>query len=176
LTREQHTQQAPKHVAFAILTISDTRTIADDVSGSLAHELIAAAGHAVGEYRILKDDPEAVRKVIQGLAARGDLRAIVLTGGTGISRRDRTYEAVSSLLERRLDGFGEIFRALSYQEIGSAAMLSRAVAGLVGNKIVFALPGSSAAVRLGFDKLILPEIGHLVAEIDKQPERPSRGT
>lgn len=169
MSQHTHKERAPASIGLALLTISDTRTMADDASGAMAHEMFGRAGHDVRDYRILKDEPEEVRSAILELAARTDVRAIVLSGGTGISRRDQTYEVVSALLDRRLDGFGEIFRALSYQEIGPAAMLSRAVAGLVGNTVIFALPGSSSAVRLALEELILPEIGHLVAEIDKQP-------
>src|SRR5438046_1101999 len=115
MSHDEHRSKAPGAVGFALLTISDTRTIAADASGSIANGLPHRAGHAVREYRILKDEPEAIRRSVLELAARADLRAIVLSGGTGISRRDRTCEAVTPLLETRLDGFGELFRALSYQ-------------------------------------------------------------
>jgi len=167
MSREEHHRKAPASVGVAIVTVSDTRTSADDTSGRLARELLEKAGHTVREALILKDEPDAVRDAVRALAARPDVRAIVLNGGTGISKRDRTYEAVASLLERRLDGFGELFRALSYQEIGSAAMLSRAVAGLVGDTVVFSVPGSTAAVRLALERLVLPELGHIAGEIDK---------
>ena len=167
MSREEHHRKAPSSVGVAIVTVSDTRTSADDTSGRLARELLEKAGHTVREALILKDEPDAVRDAVRALAARPDVRAIVLNGGTGISKRDRTYEAVASLLERRLDGFGELFRALSYQEIGSAAMLSRAVAGLVGDTVVFSVPGSTAAVRLALERLVLPELGHIAGEIDK---------
>ena len=157
-------------VGVAIITVSDSRTPADDASGQLARELLERAGHEVRDYRILKDEPEQVRAAVEELARRQDLRAIVLNGGTGISRRDRTYEAVASLLDRRLDGFGELFRALSYQEIGSAAMLSRAAAGIRGDKVIFSIPGSTPAVRLALERLILPELGHILAELDKGPK------
>ena len=166
---DEHRSRAPRSVGVAVVTVSDTRTERDDASGKLARELIEAAGHEICDYRILRDEPELVAAAVRELAARADIRAIVLNGGTGISRRDRTYEAVASLLERRLDGFGEIFRALSYGEIGSAAMLSRAVGGIVGRAAVFALPGSTAAVRLGMERLILPELGHIATELDKNP-------
>jgi molybdenum cofactor biosynthesis protein B len=167
MSREEHQRKAPASVGVAIVTVSDTRTAADDASGRLARELVLTAGHVIKDVRILKDEPDQVRDAVRELAARPDVRAIILNGGTGVSSRDRTYEAVASLLERRLDGFGELFRALSYQEIGSAAMLSRAVAGLVGDTVVFSTPGSTAAVRLALERLILPELGHIVAEIDK---------
>jgi len=167
MSREDHHRRAPASVGVAILTVSDTRTAADDESGRLARELVERAGHAVKDMRILKDEPDQVREAVRELAGRPDVRAVIVNGGTGISRRDRTFEAVASLLERRLDGFGEIFRALSYQEIGSAAMLSRAVAGLVGDTVVFSVPGSTPAVRLALERLVLPELGHVVGEIDK---------
>jgi molybdenum cofactor biosynthesis protein B len=167
MTHHDHARGAPATIGVALVTVSDTRNPASDASGALARELVEGAGHEVREQIVLKDEPQAVREAVTRLAGRADLRAIVLSGGTGISPRDRTYEAVSALLERRIDGFGELFRALSYQEIGPAAMLSRAVAGLVRDKVVFSLPGSTAAVRLGLERLILPELRHLVAEIDK---------
>jgi molybdenum cofactor biosynthesis protein B len=164
---QEHRSAAPAKIGAAILTISDTRTEADDRSGALARELLQGAGHEVCEYRIVRDEPAEVRAAVEALARRHDVRAILLNGGTGISRRDRTYEAVASVLERRLDGFGELFRALSYQDIGSAAMLSRAVAGIIGGKVLFSVPGSPAAVRLALERLILPELGHLVSELDR---------
>ena len=167
MPHDHHHEGAPGSIGVAIVTVSDTRTEATDASGRLARELFEAAGHAVRDQRILKDDPDAVRDAVRALAERADVRAVFLTGGTGISRRDRTFEAVAALLERRLDGFGEIFRFLSYQEIGPSAMLSRAVAGLAGRAVVFSVPGSPAAVRLALERLVLPEIAHLIAEIDK---------
>ena len=167
MSHQEHRERAPASVGVALVTVSDTRTEADDASGALMRRLLEGAGHGVRDYRIVRDEPDLVTASLRELASRADIRAILLSGGTGISRRDRTYEAVSSLLDRRLDGFGELFRALSYQEIGSAALLSRAVGGILGDKAVFSLPGSSAAVRLGLEKLILPELGHLVAELDK---------
>ena len=168
MSHEDHKRRAPGLIGVALITISDTRTMADDASGAIAKELIGGAGHVMREYRILKDDQQAVRTAVLELASRKDLRAVILSGGTGISQRDTTYEAVVTLLEKRLDGFGELFRALSFEEIGSAAMLTRAVGGILRDKVVFCLPGSSAGVRLALEKLILPELGHIVAEIDKQ--------
>src|SRR5262245_43952342 len=167
MSREEHHRKAPASLGVAIVTVSDTRTEADDTSGKLARELVERAGHTVRDVRILKDEPAQVRDAVRELASRPDVRAVILNGGTGISRRDRTYEAVAALLERRLDGFGELFRALSYQEIGSAAMLSRAVAGLIGDTAVFSVPGSTGAVRLALERLVLPELGHIAGEIDK---------
>ena len=159
----QHKTHAKKVARVYVLTISDTRTEETDEGGKLARDLLRAAGHEVVGFGILRDDPALVRARVLELAAQGQVDALVSTGGTGISTRDTTYEAVAALLSKRLDGFGELFRMLSYQEIGSAAMLSRAVAGLVCDStlVLFALPGSPAAVRLGLEKLIVPELSHL---------------
>jgi molybdenum cofactor biosynthesis protein B len=153
------------------LTVSDTRTPDNDEGGRLIRERIAAAGHTLTGHAIVKDDPEAVREVIRRLIAeRGAERGadvLITTGGTGLSGRDNTYEAVAGLLDKRIDGFGELFRMLSYQDIGSPAMLSRAVAGLHQGLVIFTLPGSPSAVRLGLDKLIVPELGHLKFEVGR---------
>ena len=164
MSAEEHKAKAPAVVRVFVLTISDTRTEDTDTSGQLAQKLIEDAGHHIAGYRLLRDDPAEVAAVIGRIAQHELADVVVSSGGTGISRRDSTYEAVSGLLDKRLDGFGELFRMLSYQEIGSAAMLSRAVGGLHRDVVVFALPGSSGAVRLGLEKLILPELGHLVFE------------
>ncbi len=150
-----------------VITVSDTRTEVDDTGGALARELCAAAGHEVAGSRIVKDEPAEVARLVRELAAARAADVIVTTGGTGISRRDSTYEAIASLLDKRLDGFGELFRMLSYQEIGSAAMMSRAVGGLHAGVAVFALPGSPAAVRLGLEKLVIPELSHVVFEKER---------
>ena len=160
-----HRADAPACVRCFVVTISDTRTEATDTSGAAIASMLEAAGHTVTGRKIVKDDATAIRGVVSYAAKSGASDAVITTGGTGISARDGTYEALSSLFERRLDGFGELFRALSYQEIGSAAMLTRAVAGIVGHCAVFVLPGSENAVRLGMQKLILPEIGHVVREL-----------
>jgi len=154
-------------VAVAVLTVSDTRTEENDRSGAAARSRIEGAGHGVADYRILPDEPDAVRDQILEWLTRDDCDAVVITGGTGISKRDRTYEAVSELLDKRLDGFGELFRMLSWEQVGSAAMLSRATAGVASNKPIFSLPGSTPAVELGLDRLVLPELGHLLAELRK---------
>ena len=169
MSHHEHKRGVPASIGVAVLTISDTRTFETDASGALVKEMLTGAGHIVREYRVLKDEPIAVEAALRELTRRADIRAIVLNGGTGISPRDRTFEAVASVLERRLDGFGEIFRTLSYEEIGSAAMLSRAVAGIVGRAVVFSVPGSTAAVRLALEKLILPELGHIVAQLGTGP-------
>ena len=164
MSAEDHKSHAPKVVRVFVLTVSDTRSEDTDTSGQLAKERITAAGHVVAGYRIVKDEPAQVAALVRSIAEDGSADVLISSGGTGVSRRDSTYEAVSGLLDKRLDGFGELFRMLSYQEIGSAAMLSRAVGGLHRGLVVFALPGSSKAVRLGLEKLILPELGHLVFE------------
>ena len=149
-----------------VLTISDTRTEANDTSGDTIVGLLVTSGHVLAGRALVKDDPEAVRAAIAGERA-GSTQVIITTGGTGITSRDSTYEAISAMLDKKLDGFGELFRMLSFQEIGSAAMLSRACAGTIGRTAVFSLPGSEAAVRLAMTKLILPEIGHVVRELTR---------
>jgi molybdenum cofactor biosynthesis protein B len=150
-----------------VVTISDTRTEATDVSGRYIRETLAQHGHQVNTYYLVKDEPEAIQQHLrEGMDAQ-EIQVILCNGGTGISFRDRSYEAVAQVLEKRLDGFGELFRMLSYQEIGSAAMMSRAVAGIAGNTVIFSMPGSKNAVTLAMEKLILPELGHLVWELHK---------
>jgi len=153
--------------ALALLTVSDSRDTSSDRSGALARELLEAAGHRLVDYAIVPDEPERVRGRIVAWLERDDCDGVIANGGTGISRRDRTFEAVVGLLDQRLDGFGELFRALSFAEIGSAAMLSRAVGGIARGKPVFALPGSTAAVRLALERLIVPELPHLFGELER---------
>jgi molybdenum cofactor biosynthesis protein B len=169
---EEHRHEAPRSIRIFVVTASDTRGEAEDGSGAFLREAIASAGHAVAGYRIVKDEPAEIRAALEE-AARAGADAVVVNGGTGIAARDRTYEAVTGVLEKRLDGFGELFRMLSWAEIGSAAMLSRAVAGVWGGRAVFSVPGSSAAVRLAWEKLIAPEVGHVVRELRKDSS--SRG-
>lgn len=154
-------------IGFGIITLSDTRNEETDRSGQYLKNAISEGEHSVHFYRIVVDDPDEIAGAVE--AALGDKRVNVLVtnGGTGISNRDSAFEVISAKLEKKLDGFGELFRALSYEEIGAAAMLSRAVAGTVGRKVIFALPGSTNAVRLGFDKLILPQAAHLHRELHK---------
>ncbi len=159
-----HKHHAPRSSRVFVVTVSDSRTEATDTSGRLAQELLTAAGHTIAGYRVLKDEPAEVAALVARIADEKLADVVITSGGTGISRRDSTYEAIAGLLDKRLDGFGELFRTLSYQEIGPAAMLSRAVGGLHGGLVVFAVPGSTAAVRLALEKLILPELGHLVFE------------
>jgi molybdenum cofactor biosynthesis protein B len=162
---ETHRQHAPASVRCFVLTISDTRTAESDTSGDAIAGALVSAGHEVIGRRLVRDDPGAVSEVVRAESLRADL--VVTTGGTGITARDTTYDAISTLLEKRLDGFGELFRMLSYEQIGAAAMLSRACAGSIGTTAIFALPGSEHAVRLAMDKLILPEIGHVVRELHR---------
>ena len=146
-----------------VLTISDTRTEADDTSGAAIVEALTAAGHVVTGRKMLRDDPGPVAEAIRRATVSADV--VITTGGTGITARDSTYEAISGLLDKHLDGFGELFRMLSYEEIGAAAMLSRACAGTIRKTAVFSLPGSEQAVRLAMTKLLIPELGHIVREL-----------
>ena len=166
----RHRESAPEHVRLAVLTISDTRTPENDTGGDAIEELMRGAGHEIVERRIVRDDAARIRTEIVNLLARPDADAVITTGGTGISARDTTYEVVDRMIEKKLDGFGEIFRALSYEEIGAAAILSRAVAGTVGTKLVACLPGSRNAVRLAVEKLLVPEIAHVIFELRKHQE------
>jgi molybdenum cofactor biosynthesis protein B len=163
----EHKAQAPAVVGCFVLTVSDTRTEDTDTSGRAIRDLVAAAGHRVTGHAIVRDEPSEVAALIRARAADPATNVIITTGGTGITARDATYEAVSGLIEKRLDGFGELFRALSYEAIGSAAMMSRATAGTIGRTAVFVLPGSQAAVRLAMEKLIVPELGHVVQQLNK---------
>lgn len=146
----------------AVITISDTRTGETDSSGKAIQALLTKAGHRVPVYTILPDEPSTIKDNLVELGDRTDLDVIIFNGGTGIGRRDTTYEAICSLLSKTLPGFGELFRFLSYEEIGSRAMTSRAVAGVYRRKLVFSVPGSTNAVKLAMDKLIIPELTHLV--------------
>ncbi len=145
------------------MTVSDTRTEADDTSGQRIQALLTAGGHRIGLYRIVKDEPDQITAALA--AAPAAVEVIICNGGTGLARRDTTFEAITGLLDKEIPGFGELFRMLSYEQIGAAAMLSRATAGVAGSRVVFALPGSTAAVELAVTRLILPEIGHLVGLI-----------
>ena len=160
----EHKRDAPRSVRCAVITISDTRTEETDTGGRAIADLLRQAGHDVAGRVLVRDDPDQVRRAIEGQLAIADVEVIITTGGTGITSRDSTFEAVSGLLDKKLDGFGELFRMLSYEQIGSAAMLSRACAGLVAGRILAALPGSEAAVRLAMERLLIPELGHLVRE------------
>jgi len=164
---EQHQMAAPRRVGCAVVTVSDTRTVETDTSGALIRERLERAGHSVVFYAIVPDEREEIGRLVDELVQRPDCDAVLLTGGTGIARRDVTYEAIAERLEKRLDGFGELFRWLSYREIGPAAMLSRALAGVYRGRVVIAMPGSTAAVRLAMDELVRPALPHLVFEARK---------
>ena len=168
---QQHRESAPETVRIAVLTVSDTRTPETDTGGDVVEELMRGAGHEVVAREIVRDEAASIRTTLVDLLARADVDAVVTTGGTGISARDTTYEVVDRMIEKKLDGFGELFRMLSYEEIGAAAVLSRAVAGAVGSKFVASLPGSRNAVRLGMEKLLVPEIAHIVFELRKHQEK-----
>lgn len=161
MSHQEHRQQAPEQVRCAVVTVSDTRTPETDTSGKYMQETLTGAGHAISAYMIVKDEPEDIRRLIQHHIQSSETDAVLLSGGTGLSSRDGTYEVVQDCLDKELTGFGELFRMLSYEEIGAAAMMSRATAGVAGQTVVVSMPGSSAAVRLALDKLILPELAHM---------------
>ncbi len=163
----EHRDAAPESIRVAILTLSDTRTKETDRSGAFIRQVLDWSGHEVVDYQILPDDPVQITALLHTWASRDDIDAILTNGGTGIAKRDSTYDAIATLLEKQLVGFGELFRMLSYQQIGAAAMLSRATAGTIGDKVVIAMPGSQNAVQLAMEKLVLPEIRHLVFELRK---------
>jgi molybdopterin adenylyltransferase len=150
-----------------VITCSDTRTPHTDSSGQLIQRLLKEQGHTITAYHLVKDEPSEIKAQITQGTANAQVQAIIINGGTGISRRDSTFEAVDAMLEKRLDGFGEVFRYLTYQEIGSPAIMSRATAGIIKGRVLFSTPGSENAVRLAMEKLILPELGHLVKELTK---------
>jgi molybdenum cofactor biosynthesis protein B len=166
-TPDEHKAHAPRAVGCFVLTISDSKTPQTDTSGELIRKLLTAAGHAVAGSAIVRDEPAEVQQVIRRAAADSAVQVVILTGGTGITSRDSTFEAVEALLDKRLPGFGELFRMLSYQEIGAAAMLSRAQLGIHQRRIVASLPGSPNACRLALEKLLIPELPHLVREVGR---------
>ncbi|MED1824119.1 MogA/MoaB family molybdenum cofactor biosynthesis protein [Brevibacillus agri] len=168
MSTQEHKALSPKQVTCMVITVSDTRTEETDKSGQLMRQLLTEAGHHVALYQIVKDEPAEVTAAIEAGIAHPEVQVILLNGGTGISPRDNTFEAVSGLLEKEMPGFGELFRMLSYTEdIGSAAMLSRAVAGTRGGKMIFSTPGSTRAVKLAMNRLIVPELGHVVRELNR---------
>jgi molybdopterin adenylyltransferase len=171
-TAQHRAAAAGRPVPCAVITVSDTRSVETDTSGAAIRERLEAAGHPVVFYTIVKDEPDQILDLLERLSAgtadgQGEARALLFNGGTGIARRDTTFDALSSRLEKTLPGFGELFRMLSYAEIGAAAMLSRATAGVYGNCLVFSIPGSSNAVKLAMDRLILPELEHLAWELTR---------
>jgi molybdenum cofactor biosynthesis protein B len=164
----EHKQKAPEQVACAIITVSDTRTRENDKSGAAMHTLLLEKGHSVEFYDIVKDESESISAAVEHAVSNPAIQVILINGGTGIASRDVTIETVSALFDKELVGFGELFRMISYlEDIGSAAILSRATAGTYKGRMIFATPGSTGAVLLAMDKLILPELGHVVRELEK---------
>lgn len=155
-----HHRGDAQHIVCGIVTVSDTRTEADDTSGQRIRALLEEAGHRLGYYRIVKDEPGEIAALIG--AAPAEVAVLIVNGGTGVARRDTTYEAITGLLDKEITGFGELFRMLSWEQVGAAAMLSRATAGIAGTRAIFSLPGSTKAVELAMTKLILPQLGHVV--------------
>lgn len=168
MTQHPHPDSVPMTVNCAVITVSDTRSPETDKSGQLIQQLLLDAGHAVSFYTILKDEPQEIQSQLQALGERTDVDVVIFNGGTGIAPRDTTYDALERLLEKTLPGFGEVFRFLSYQEIGSRAIASRAVAGVYQTKLVFSIPGSTGAVKLALQQLIVPELIHLVTQLGKK--------
>ena len=164
MSATEHREHSPASVSVHVITVSDTRTLETDSSGRAIVELLEGAGHRVAGRTLLRDEADQVRAEVERLTSDARVDVVITTGGTGITARDGTFEAVDGLLTKRLPGFGELFRSLSYQQIGAAAMLSRATAGLIGQTVVIVLPGSQQAVRLALEELVLPEVGHLVRE------------
>jgi molybdenum cofactor biosynthesis protein B len=163
----EHKTHAPSSIGCVVITCSDTRTPDTDTSGYRIMHMLKDAGHTVVAYHLVKDEPAKIKAKIKTAVANKKVQAVIINGGTGISRRDSTFEAVDAMLEKRLDGFGEVFRYLTYQEIGSPAIMSRATAGIIKGRVLFSTPGSENAVKLAMEKLILPELGHLVQQLSK---------
>lgn len=163
----QHKQRARGEIGCAVITVSDTRTPETDTSGLAIQELLRSAGHRVVGYQVVPDDPVRLKGLLVAALADPRMEAVITNGGTGVSPRDGTVEVVEGLLEKKLAGFGEIFRYLSYQQIGSAAIMSRAVAGIARGRVLIALPGSPGAVRLAMEKLVIPELGHMLSQARK---------
>jgi molybdenum cofactor biosynthesis protein B len=166
-TPDEHKANAPASIGCWVLTVSDSKTPETDTSGTLIRTLLTQAGHRVVGSEIVKDEPTEVQRVIRDACGKSEVQAIIMTGGTGITSRDSTFEAVEAMLDKRLPGFGELFRMLSYEQVGAAAMLSRAQMGISRRRIVVSLPGSPNACRLAVEKLLLPELGHLVRELSR---------
>jgi len=167
MIQAEHKARAPQSVRCFIVTVSDTRDEATDTSGGAIAALLTSAGHVVAGRAIVRDEPDDVREMLERQLANTDVQAIITTGGTGITSRDSTYEVIAGLLQKRLDGFGELFRMLSFEQIGRAAMMSRDCAGIAAGHIVVSLPGSEAAVRLAMERLLIPELGHLVQQASR---------
>lgn len=166
---KEHKASALRSLSCYVITASDTRTEGTDESGKAIIRMLKDAGHTLAGYSILKDEPSDIRRLIRREARRKDLHAFIINGGTGISSRDSTFDAIEGIMDKKLPGFGELFRWLSYQEIGTAAIMSRSTAGIVKGKVIISVPGSLNAVRLAMKKIILPELPHMVAEIRRKP-------
>ncbi len=164
---QQHREQSPAQLNCAVITVSDTRTLETDTGGQTIIELLQSAGHQVVAREIIPDDPATMRQLLGALCRHEATNAVLLTGGTGLTSRDQTFETVSGLFTKLIPGYGELFRHLSYAEIGPATILSRAVGGLIGTVVVLTMPGSTAGVRLAMEKIILPELPHLVREASR---------
>ncbi|MCL6588292.1 MAG: MogA/MoaB family molybdenum cofactor biosynthesis protein [Anoxybacillus sp.] len=164
----EHKKEAPRVIRCKVVTVSDTRTEETDKSGQLMMQLLKEAGHEVVAYEIVKDEKEAIHAAVLHGCEHAEIDVVLTNGGTGIAKRDVTIETVKEIIEKEMVGFGELFRMISYTEdIGSAAMLSRAIAGVANNTAIFSTPGSTGAVRLAMTKLILPELRHVIREIRK---------
>lgn len=163
----EHKEKAKKVVACAVVTVSDSRTIENDTAGQILKEQLTSQGHQIIHYQIIKDEPTQIRELLLKLVDDPSCQAMIFNGGTGISKRDRTFDVIDSFLEKKLTGFGEIFRYLSYLDIGSSAIMSRATAGSYKGRVIISIPGSPAAVKLALEKLILPEIAHMVWELGR---------
>jgi molybdenum cofactor biosynthesis protein B len=164
---EEHKKHKVKDIGFALVTVSDSKTEETDGSGALIKELITAAGHRTVSYSIVKDDSDSIGTAAESALMHRDVQAVIICGGTGVSNRDVTIETIRPLIKKELSGFGELFRVMSMDEIGSAAMMSRATAGVTSGKALFCIPGSTGAVRLALEKLILPECGHMLWEANR---------
>ena len=167
MSHQEHREQSPQSVNCAVVIISDSRTEQDDESGKLIRRKLADNGHREMAYALLKNDAEAIKRKMGELLGQAELQVVIASGGTGISYRDVTVETIEAMLEKKLDGFGELFRSLSYQEIGTASVMSRATGGVVGGKVILCLPGSLGAATVAMDKIILPEMGHMVREASR---------
>ncbi len=163
----EHKEKAKRVVACAVITVSDSRTEETDMGGKILKEQLTGEGHQIIYYQVIKDEPEQIRELLLKLSDDANCQAMIFNGGTGISRRDRTFDVIDSFLEKRLVGFGEIFRYLSYLDIGSSAIMSRATAGSYKGRVIISIPGSPKAVKLALEKLILPEIAHMVWELGR---------
>ena len=161
----EHKEKSKKGLSCFVVTVSDTRDETTDQSGQLIKSLLSEKDHRLAGYRIVKDEPQQIEALLKEALGKNDVDAVIVNGGTGIAPRDGTYEVVSRLLDKKLDGFGEIFRFLSYQDIGSAAIMSRAAAGSARGKVLISLPGSKGAVDLAMRRLVLPELGHMVSQL-----------